>query len=139
MISKEWKIAKEKFYAAKKPIKNWDVNVENIVISKLVKIKVNAKYFVGYLDKTIRPLVLTTIITAKNAWFVTTGLLIMVRISRFCMQWLSWLDNVSANISNIAIITTAKNVGYCCIIYNFCKSEAINLLKISVLKDSGYI
>ena len=48
-------------------MKNWDVNVENIVISKLVKIKVNAKYLVGYLDKTIRPLVLTTIITAKNA------------------------------------------------------------------------
>ena len=27
-------IAKEKFYAAKKPIKIWDVNVGNIVISK---------------------------------------------------------------------------------------------------------
>ena len=36
----ETKIAKEKFYAVKKPIKIWDVNVENIVISKLVKTKV---------------------------------------------------------------------------------------------------
>ena len=64
----ETKIAKEKFYAAKKlNKKNWDVSVENIVVSKLVKIKVNAKHLVGYLDKTIRPLVLTTIITAKNA------------------------------------------------------------------------
>ena len=32
----ETKIAKEKFYATKKPIKIWDVNVENIVISKLI-------------------------------------------------------------------------------------------------------
>ena len=35
----EREIAKEKFYAAKKPINIWDVNVENIVISKLVKKK----------------------------------------------------------------------------------------------------
>ena len=27
-------IAREKFYAAKKPMKIWDVNIENIVISK---------------------------------------------------------------------------------------------------------
>ena len=30
-------IAKEKFYAAKKPKKNWNVNVDNIVISKLIE------------------------------------------------------------------------------------------------------
>ena len=35
----EREIAKEKFYAAKKAINIWDVNVENIVISKLVKKK----------------------------------------------------------------------------------------------------
>ena len=35
--SGETEIAKEKFHAAKKkPIKIWDVNVDNIVISKLV-------------------------------------------------------------------------------------------------------
>ena len=33
----EIKIAKEKFYAAKKPIEIWDVDVDNIVTSKLVK------------------------------------------------------------------------------------------------------
>ena len=33
----EKKVTKEKFYAAKKPIKIWDVKVDNIVISKLVK------------------------------------------------------------------------------------------------------
>ena len=46
-------IAKKKFYAAKKSLKIWDVNVDNIVISKLVKTKTNSKYLIGYLDKAI--------------------------------------------------------------------------------------
>ena len=46
------------FYAARKPIEIWDVNVDKIVISKLVKIKTNSKYLIGYLDKDIGPLVL---------------------------------------------------------------------------------
>ena len=54
----EREIAKEMFYAAKRPIKIWDANDDNIVISKLVKTKTNSKYLVGYLDKAIRPLVL---------------------------------------------------------------------------------
>ena len=37
----EAKIAKEKFHAAKNPLNIWDVNVENIVISKLVRTKTN--------------------------------------------------------------------------------------------------
>ena len=41
-------MAKEKFYTAKRPIKIWDVNVDNIVISKLVKTKNSSKYLVGY-------------------------------------------------------------------------------------------
>ena len=45
---------------------------------------------------------------------------------------------LSVNISNIAIIT-AKNFDYRCIIHNITKSEAINLLKSSVLEDRGYI
>ena len=51
-------IAKEKFYAGNKPINIWDVNVDNIVILKLVKTKTNSKNLIGYLDKTIRPLLL---------------------------------------------------------------------------------
>ena len=51
-------IAKEKLYAAKRPIKICDVIVDNIVISKLVKTKTNSKYLIGYLDKNIRSLVL---------------------------------------------------------------------------------
>ena len=41
------------------------------------------------------------------------------------------------NISNIIIITV-KNVDYRCIIHNITKSEAINLLKNSLLEDRGY-
>ena len=44
-------IANEKFYAAKKTMKIWDVNVGNKVISKLLKTKTNCKYLTGYLDK----------------------------------------------------------------------------------------
>ena len=55
---REIEIVKEMFYAAKRPIKIQDVNVDSIVISKLVKAKTNFKYLIGYLDKTIRPLVL---------------------------------------------------------------------------------
>ena len=40
-------IAKETFYAAKKPIKTWDVNFDSIVTSKLVKTKTNSKYLIG--------------------------------------------------------------------------------------------
>ena len=53
----------------KKPIKSWDVNVDNIVISKLVKTKTNSKYLIGYLDKDIRPLVL---IMPKMSGYVKT-------------------------------------------------------------------
>ena len=54
----ETKVTKEKFYAAKKSVKVWDGNVDNTVISKLVKTKTNSKCLIGYLDKAIRPLVL---------------------------------------------------------------------------------
>ena len=54
----ETKITKEKFYATKRPIKIWDVNVDNIVISKLIKTKTNSKYLIGHIDKFIITLVL---------------------------------------------------------------------------------
>ena len=43
----EKEIAKKKFYAAKKAIKFWDVNVDNIVISKSIETKTNSKYLIG--------------------------------------------------------------------------------------------
>ena len=65
----EREIAKEKFYAAKMTIKIWDVTVDNIVISKLVKTKTDSKYLIGYVDKAIRPLVL---IMPKVSGYVKT-------------------------------------------------------------------
>ena len=40
-------IEKENFYAAKRPIKIWDVNIDNIVSSKLVKTKTYSQYLIG--------------------------------------------------------------------------------------------
>ena len=56
------KIAKEEFYGVKKTIKTWDVDVDNMAISKLIELsetKYNFKYLIEYLGKVIRPLVLT--------------------------------------------------------------------------------
>ena len=50
-------------------MKIWDVNVDNIVFSKLVKIKTNSKYSIAHLDKDIRPLVL---IMPKMSGYVKT-------------------------------------------------------------------
>ena len=36
LIFGETKIAKEKFYAGKQPVNIWDVNIDNIIISKLI-------------------------------------------------------------------------------------------------------
>ena len=52
------KVVKEEFYGVKKPIKIWDVNVDNVIISKLVETKKNFKNLTGYLDEVIKPLVL---------------------------------------------------------------------------------
>ena len=66
----EKEIAKEKFYAAKKPIKIQDVNIDNIVIWKLIETKTNSKYLIGIkFDKAIRPLVL---IMPKMSGYVKT-------------------------------------------------------------------
>ena len=41
-----------------KTVKCWNVNVDNTVISKLIKMKNDSKYFIAYLDDIIRLLVL---------------------------------------------------------------------------------
>ena len=65
----ETKVTKEKFFAAKKPIKTWDVNINNIVVIKLVKTKSNSNYLTGYIDRDIRPLIL---IMPKISGYVKT-------------------------------------------------------------------
>ena len=52
------KVANEEFYGAKKAIKIWDVDGNNIVILKLIKMKNNSKYLIEYLDNVIRASVL---------------------------------------------------------------------------------
>ena len=48
---------KKSFMLQKKPIKIWDVNVDNIVISKLIGTKTNSKYLIGIkFDKARRSL-----------------------------------------------------------------------------------
>ena len=39
----ETKVAKENFYVTKNPIKIWDVNVDDMVVSKLIETKSNFK------------------------------------------------------------------------------------------------
>ena len=66
----EKEIAKENFYASKSPIKIWHINNHNIIISKLVKTKINSKYLIGIKsDKAIRLLVL---IILKMSGYVKT-------------------------------------------------------------------
>ena len=62
-------ITKEMIYAAKRPKEIWYVNADNIVISKLVKIKTNSECLILYLDKTVRPLML---IMPKMSGYVNT-------------------------------------------------------------------
>ena len=50
-------------------MKMWNVNLDNKVVSKLGKRKTNSQYLIGYLDKTIRPLVL---IMPKISGYVKT-------------------------------------------------------------------
>ena len=46
----------------KKPIKIWDINANNIVVSKLVKTKINSRYLIGRkFYKVIRLLVLVVL------------------------------------------------------------------------------
>ena len=53
---------KKYFVLQKKPIKIWDINANNIVVSKLVKTKINSRYLIGRkFYKVIRLLVLVVL------------------------------------------------------------------------------
>ena len=53
----------------KKTIKIWDVNIDNIVISTLIKTKTSSTHLIGYLDKVIRSVVL---VMPKKSGYVRT-------------------------------------------------------------------
>ena len=65
----ETKLTKRKVLCCKKKTNIWDVNVDKIVISKLIKTKTNSKNLIAYLDKVVRPLVL---ILPKMSGYVKT-------------------------------------------------------------------
>ena len=67
-------------------------------------------------------------------WFFSHGFKFQDSLCNGCNDVIM----LSVNISDIAIIII-KNVGYCCIIHDISKSEAINLLTTFVLEDHGYI
>ena len=46
-ISTDKKSKRKVFIGAKKPVKVWHANVDNIVISKLIQTKTNSKYLIG--------------------------------------------------------------------------------------------
>ena len=54
----------------KNRIKIWNVNVDNIIISKLIETKKNSKYLIRYLNEAIRPFVL---ILPKMSGFKDNG------------------------------------------------------------------
>ena len=70
-------VANGEFYDAKKPIKVCAVNVDTIVISKLVEIKSNSKFMIGYLDEVITALVL---MLPKMSGYVKTFKKVGIRI-----------------------------------------------------------
>ena len=69
-----------------------------------------------------------------HSWFLKHGFKFQDSACNGCYD----LKKISVNISDIVIITF-KKVDYCCNIHNISKSEAIDLLKYSVLEDRGYI
>ena len=67
-------------------------------------------------------------------WFFNNGFKFQDHVCNGCHD----LSMFCISISDIAIIT-AKNVDYCCIMYNISKSEAIHLLENSILEDRRYL
>ena len=58
MVQKKNNKKEKQTKKTKKKKKNWDVNVDNIFISKSIETKNNSKYLIGELDDVIRPLLL---------------------------------------------------------------------------------
>ena len=67
-------------------------------------------------------------------WFLNYGFKFQDSVCNGCHDMIM----LSVNISDITIIAV-KYIDYRCIIHNISKSEAINLLKNSILENCGYI
>ena len=83
-------------------------------------------------------MILLKVIAVKSALFVTIGFFNHgFKFQDFVCNSCHDLTMLCLNISNIAIIITIQGLDYRCIIHNIIhsKSEEINLLENSVLKD----
>ena len=84
-------------------------------------------------------MILLKVTTAKNVWFAIIGFFNHgFKLQDSACNGCHDLTMLSVNISDIAI-TNVKTIYYRCIIHSISKSQAINLLKESVLEDCGYI
>ena len=83
-------------------------------------------------------MILLKVTTAKNVLFGNFVFNHWFSFQDYLCDGCHNLTMLSVNIIDIAIITV-KNVGYRCIVNNISKSEAISLLKNSVVEDSGYL
>ena len=72
-----------------------------------------------------------------NGLFLTIGIMIRGSNSRHKV-WLKVFMMISLEIKNIATITF-EGIDYYCVIHDVSKSDAISLLKGSVLDDKAYI
>ena len=63
--------SKKNVMVAKILLKIWDVNADNIFISKLVETKNDSKYLIGYLGEVIRPQVLILAKTSGRVWLMS--------------------------------------------------------------------
>ena len=63
--------SKKNVMVAKILQKIWDVNADNIFISKLVETKNDSKYLIGYLGEVIRPQVLILAKTSGRVWLMS--------------------------------------------------------------------
>ena len=77
-------------------------------------------------------MILQKVIKIENTWLVTIVFNHGFKFQDFVCDGCHDLTKLSVNISDIAIITV-KNIDYCCNIHNISKSEAINILKSSIL------
>ena len=84
------------------------------------------------------------VITVKNVSFVTTSLLILSSnfqdsVCNGCHDLRILFLNLSLNLCLSDTVIIIVTVDYRCIIHGISKSEAIKLLKNSVLEDHGYL
>ena len=63
----------------------WDVNFDNITVSKTIETKTNSNYSIGYLDEVIRPLVLILPKMSEYVKILTLKMEIRIETINWCL------------------------------------------------------